>query len=375
MNILRWVLAVLAVVSSPLVAFADVYVANFENASVTVYATTATGDVAPIRSISGPNTLLVNPVSVTVDTVHSELYVADFFGQAVRVYPLGANGDVAPSRNLLDGPNSGLSQPRMVAVDTAHDEIIVASINDSVRTYSRTASDDAAPSRVLAGITTKLNNPITVVLDSLNDEIITNSYDVGGSQVPGILVFDRTASGDVAPKRTIAGNNTQMGTFTNYTALDVSHNEIFTQAVNGEGVAVFARTANGDVPPIRLLHGWQTGFPSGYAGAIAIDTVNDRLLVSSPNFPRVASFPRTADGNELPLQGIEGPATGLAEPFGLAIDASGGFSLTGGLPPPISPIGATAVPALSPLGLGISVLALCWLGWLALRRKSRLSES
>jgi hypothetical protein len=262
---------------------ADVYVANNSgSASVTVYPPTAGGNASPSRTIAGTNTNFNYPEAVSTDLVNSELYVADFFGKAVRVFPLSANGNVAASRTLIDGPNSGLSDPRMAIVDTAHNELIVASANNSVRVYARLATGDVAPVRVISGANTKLNNPISVGYNPSTDEFFVDSYDVGGSQIPGILVFNRTDSGNVAPKRFISGSNTQFGTFTNYVALDVPNGELFAQGDNGLGVVVFNLTDSGNVAPKRNLTGSATDISS--IGGIVVDDANNRLIGHEPEF-------------------------------------------------------------------------------------------
>jgi hypothetical protein len=44
----------------------DIFVANFNNNSVTVYGRTANGDVAPVRTISGASTGLGRPTFLAV---------------------------------------------------------------------------------------------------------------------------------------------------------------------------------------------------------------------------------------------------------------------------------------------------------------------
>ncbi len=308
-------------------AQADVYVANTAGASITVYATGAVGNVPPIRTISGPATGLNFPETVTVDTVNNELYVADFFGAAIRVYPLAANGNVAPIRTLIDGPNSGLSQPRMVAVDTINNEILVPSINNSVRVYPRLANGDIAPTRVVAGATTLLNNPISISLDLTNNEYSVDSYDVGGPGVPGILIFARAASGNVAPLRQITGAATLLGTFTNYAVIDSANNEIYAQANSGTGYAVFARTANGNVAPLRNVTGSAC---ISDIGGISVDIGNQRVLITDRTNNLLAAFARIATGAANPVTVVVGPTTGLNSPFGLAQDSLGGLSVAGG---------------------------------------------
>ena len=308
-------------------AQADVYVANTGGASITVYATTAIGNVPPIRTISGPATALNSPEGVTVDTVNNELYVADFFGKAIRVYPLAANGNVAPIRTLIDGPNSGLLQPRMVAVDTINNEILVASDNDSVRVYPRLANGDIAPTRVVAGATTLINNPISISLDLTNNEFSVDSYNVGGPNVPGILTFARAASGNVAPLRQITGAATLLGTFTNYVVIDPVNNEIYAQANTGTGYAVFARTANGNVAPLRNVTGRAC---VSDIGGISVDLGNQRVLITDRTNNLLAAFARLATGGASPVAVVAGATTGMNSPFGLAMDSLGGLSGTGG---------------------------------------------
>ncbi len=307
---------------------ADVYVANQTALppSVTVYATSATGNAAPLRTIAGPLTGLVSPSAVTVDTVNNELYVADFFGQAVRVFALGANGNVAPLRTLVDGINSQIGQVRMVALDLFHDELVVLSgSNNAIVVFPRTASGDAMRLRSIQGPATKLNSPITLVFDALNNTFITNSYDVAGPNLPGVLTFDRNASGNAAPLRAISGNATQLGTFTNYTALDGVNDEIWSQGDDGPGIVAFPRTANGNVAPVRNITGPATGLV-GVGGIFVDGGGNNRVVVTDRDAYRLAVFKRTATGNAAPLVAISGAATGLNTPVTLAVDSSGGFT-------------------------------------------------
>jgi hypothetical protein len=290
--------------------------------------------------------------------VNNELYVADFGGRAIDVFPLNANGNVAPTRALIDGPNSGLAQPRMAVIDTVHNEMIVATDNSSIRVFSRTASGDAVPLRVISGSNTKINNPISIGYNPLTDELFVDSYDVGGPQVPGILVFNRTDSGNVAPTRFITGSNTQFGNFTNYVTLDVPNGELFAQGDTGLGIVVFNLTDNGDVAPKRNITGPSTNITS--MGGIVVDDVNNRVLAANQNSLNYAvlAFDRTANGNAYAVSNISGPNSGLSTPFGLALDAAGG--LTSSTPP--------TVPALGWEGLLALAVMLSILGFVAMRR-------
>ena len=81
----------------------ELYVAQDDGDSVTVYDADASGDVAPLRTIAGASTLLRDPQSIVV-TEAQELIVATR-QDGFLVYPAGADGDVAPIRRsrFVDG--------------------------------------------------------------------------------------------------------------------------------------------------------------------------------------------------------------------------------------------------------------------------------
>ena len=65
---------------------------RFVPPSITVYARTANGDVAPLRTIQGSNTRLSLPLGIYVDTEHGEIYVANDGGHSVLVFGRTADG-------------------------------------------------------------------------------------------------------------------------------------------------------------------------------------------------------------------------------------------------------------------------------------------
>src|SRR5207247_1731146 len=98
--------------------------------SVTVYARTANGNVAPLRTLSTPT--LNGVIGLAVDNVNNELFVADYGSNpsngSVTVYPRSANGTVAPLRTI-----SGVVNPYDMKVDTVNNELVVVNnTNDSV---------------------------------------------------------------------------------------------------------------------------------------------------------------------------------------------------------------------------------------------------
>ncbi len=181
----------------------ELFVTDRANNSITVYARTVTGDVAPFRTLSGPATGLSGPFDLAVDTVNDELVVANFNNNSITVYSRTANGDTAPLRTLT-GAITGLSGPVGLDVDSVNNELMVTNFfGNSVTVYPRTASGSTAALRVLAGVLTGLNFPLGLAVDAVNDELtVTN---VGNNSV---TVYPRTASVGTAPIRTLQGNST-----------------------------------------------------------------------------------------------------------------------------------------------------------------------
>jgi DNA-binding beta-propeller fold protein YncE len=99
----------------------NVYVANGGNNSVTVYASGANGNVAPMQVIKGHKTKLTNLHGVVTDS--SDNLYASNNGEArscpqcsfIAVYASGATGSVAPIRTIK-GSNTGLDGPSGVAI-------------------------------------------------------------------------------------------------------------------------------------------------------------------------------------------------------------------------------------------------------------------
>ncbi|HEY3120226.1 MAG TPA: hypothetical protein VGL15_06350 [Vicinamibacteria bacterium] len=150
---------------------------RFEPPSITVFAGTAKGNTAPLRTIQGPKTQLDWPMGVDVDTAHDEIAVANNGDSSVLVFSRTAAGDVAPVR-VLRGARTGIDQPMGVAIDVANDELWVPNYNDhTALVFPRTASGNVAPRRIIrnapAGAPTGgFGNPGAVAYDTKRGEIL-----------------------------------------------------------------------------------------------------------------------------------------------------------------------------------------------------------
>jgi DNA-binding beta-propeller fold protein YncE len=246
------------------------------------------------------------------DPRHDEIVVPVALGGAVLALPGGANGGDAPLR-VLQGPKTGLVQPDTLYVDLEHDEMIVDSGDDSVLVFNRTASGDTAPIRRIGGPKTHINNIFGMTVDSIHNLIIVaNRIDTGGrNSNDGILIFNRTDNGDVAPRAVIAGPRTGIIKIRQVVADDLRGQIFVTVKNNFENyeiaderpspwnpdrtgfIGVWSVNDNGDVPPRGVIKGPASGlvWPAGVAinperhEVYAIDSVSNALFMfNMPEF-------------------------------------------------------------------------------------------
>jgi DNA-binding beta-propeller fold protein YncE len=108
----------------------ELFVANDTGDSITVYSASASGNVAPIRVIKGPRSMIKNPTGVAYDARNEELWVANMGSHSATVYRRTASGDAAPLRVIRSGPvaaaSPGLGNPYALAFDTKRGEILTA---------------------------------------------------------------------------------------------------------------------------------------------------------------------------------------------------------------------------------------------------------
>lgn len=223
----------------------EIIVANKGNNSVTAYSSLATGNTAPLRTITGfSETLLNEPSGIALypdpngDPAKDEVWVANYGSDAVTVYNRINDGDALPiypatqstSAPLpsIGGSATGLSEPCGIDVDPANNLVYVANAgNDSVTVYDRTAvtqsvDGNVAPTSIISGSSTGLSRPCGIRVDTADNELfVANAGAYPGFQQSSITVYDLTtlanSNNNVAPKRVLAaGSNSGL---TNPTAL------------------------------------------------------------------------------------------------------------------------------------------------------------
>jgi hypothetical protein len=225
------------------------------------FARLANGNVKQTRVLMGQTTKLSRTMhGLYYDAVHDEMVVPVALAGAILTFRGGAQGAEAPIR-VLQGPRTGIMRPDTVYVDPQNDELYAPSGDGSLLVFPRTATGDVPPKRVIAGPRTKLTSPdlfgiFGIAVDPVRNLVaVANRYaelwDKDGA-LDGVLVFDRLASGDVAPRGIIRGKSSRI-TRLRQIEVDAERGLLFVSSRGdreGEGIlGVWNITDSGDVPP------------------------------------------------------------------------------------------------------------------------------
>jgi 6-phosphogluconolactonase (cycloisomerase 2 family) len=265
----------------------DIYtVENDTGDSIVVFGNKATGDPEPLRKLKVTH----RAQSMTIDEATGELFLSVQYPPQVAVYSKTASGDAKPVR-ILEGPKTHFSDVHGIAIDSKNKLLYVTNwgnVSDykvagsgrfeppSISVYPTTADGDTAPLRVIQGPKTQLDWPGAMSVDSdTGDLYIAN--DMGQS----IIVFHRTDQGDVAPARVLKGAKTHLsypaGVF-----VDTKNKEVWASNLGNSSATVYPLMANGDVAPLRTIRGAEENKQSlkfGKTEALAYDSKREQILV------------------------------------------------------------------------------------------------
>ncbi len=170
----------------------------------------AEGEEPPIRVIQGLRTRLRAPDRLEVDPVNNEILVPQ--QDSVLVFPREASGNVAPLRELK-GPDTQMGSSA-VAVDPVHDLLIVAGRkggnNTTLKIFGRTDEGNVKPRAVIGGPNTGLTTNALIRVFPPRGEILAVNRGVYGEQASSgvfVGVWSVEDDGDVPPRWTIGGPN------------------------------------------------------------------------------------------------------------------------------------------------------------------------
>jgi hypothetical protein len=251
---------------------------------------------------------------IAFNELRDEIAVTNPLASAAMVFRGGANGNEAPLR-VIQGPKTKLKYPHAVAVDVKNNELLVLDPGrQSVLVFPWDANGDVAPLRVIEGPKTKLKYIVGVGIDYANDLLVVSTSPSGADAanlVNGLLIFNRTDNGDVAPRGIIEGPKT--GIETTPWQLEIHEGKIYLAIANivyrplysnitpRAGVTrdtpvpapwasdrvgfigVWKTTDNGDVPPLATIKG--PGSRLIHAGGIALNPKHKEIFVvdGTPN--------------------------------------------------------------------------------------------
>ncbi len=286
---------------------ASVFVGNFGASNLPAFPAIGTGNLTPSATITGA----LNPYLIFMDGT-GRLWSANRLLATITAYASGASGNATPVVDIA-GSNTGLAIPIDVYVNstgTIFETDGGDGISGSLRIFAAGANGNVAPAAVISGSNTTFNNgqPGGIWLDNTGNIYVTNFNRAT------VDIFAPGSSGNVSPSRTISGSNTLFSSPFGIT-LDSAGNIYVTNPGN-QSILVFAAGSSGNVTPSRVISGANTllSFPAG----IAVDA-QGYIYVADSNDNAVLVFGPGANGNVAPVQNISGSNTGLSTPRGIAI--------------------------------------------------------
>jgi DNA-binding beta-propeller fold protein YncE len=172
---------------------------------IAAFARLAKENTPPLRKLEGKGTLLGRTMhDFAFDAKHDEIVVTNPFAQAILTFKGGASGETAPIR-VIQGPHTRIVSERgmdKVGIDPVNNEIYVATSLNEILVFPREANGDVAPTRILGGPDTKVSGRPAIRIDPVRNLLLVAEEGGGGE---GMLIFDRTASGNTKPRAVFPG--------------------------------------------------------------------------------------------------------------------------------------------------------------------------
>src|SRR5579885_3598683 len=214
----------------------EIYVTNPFAQAILAFRGSSTGAEPPVRVIQGPKTMLGSEDTLEIDDVNNEILIPG--RDQVLAFPIDANGDVAPLR-ILKGEQSGWRTGGGIAVDPIHNVLVT----DGTLARPGGSGGRQGGEQAQAGQSSRRGGSGDAESE-YNDSRNT------------ILIFDRTAQGDVKPLRVIRGPHTGIKAIRQMQIYPKGGWIVIAQITNGgipepDGafVGVWSINDDGDVPP------------------------------------------------------------------------------------------------------------------------------
>jgi hypothetical protein len=176
---------------------------------ISVFSPTANGGAAPSRVLAGSATTMGTSNQIALDSM-GNIYIANVnpLGPAsILIFKSGATGNVAPD-SILSGSNTTIYYAQGVAVDSAGN-IYVASLaqntipnspplggTPSILEFGAGSTGNVAPTRIISGSATTMGELGNLRVDSAGNIYVLSENEQGSDN---ILKFAPGATGNVAP--------------------------------------------------------------------------------------------------------------------------------------------------------------------------------
>ncbi len=193
-----------------------------------------------------------------------------------------------------------------VVIAEAHDELFMTEQHDSAMVvYRKGATQDESPIRYLQGAKTGLQDPHGIAFDAKDDVLFVANY----GYTHDVAFTDKPKTGVNQADNREGKKNWPLG---REFAVPGSG------TINPPSITVHARTAKGDAAPLRKIQGPATGlnWPTG----LAFDDQARELFVANDASHEILVFDAAAKGNARPKRVLKGAKTKLANPTSVFAD-------------------------------------------------------
>jgi hypothetical protein len=288
-----------------------IYVTN-QNDTVTVYALTASGNAAPIRTLAGSATQLKTPIGIRVDS-KNEMLVANRSGGNVTVYPALASGNVAPTGTLSA---TGMGSPEGLVMGPMDDVYVstcpgCGTANGGSIGVFHFPSTTGASDLSISGASTGFTDPATLALDGSGSLWVANAF--GGD----VALFAAGAKGNATPTASFTPTPAA-----NIQSLAYGASTLFL-GVPGAGIELFPTSATGSAAAATTLSS-STQLPINYPAGIFVDSSASPPTVYLNDYGASAIYVIHTSGTSPNLTvasvtTIQGAATALDGPLGIHV--------------------------------------------------------
>jgi DNA-binding beta-propeller fold protein YncE len=299
-----------------------------------------TQDIPAARCIADPHPSFNG---IAVDAENHLVALSDTNRKSLLLYERTAGSCcstelTAPRRQII-GPAANIGFVAGIVVDPRRREIFAVNndIEDTMLVMSYDDAGNAKPKRLLS----VPHQAWGLALSTSRNELA-----VSVQIYSAVVFYRREADGVEAPLRSIRGPNTRIAD-PHGLYWDEVHNEIgvanhgnFRGLVKNTGlgcvlgggregpetgkfeppsITVYAATAKDDTKPRRTIQGpaTQLDWPMG----LAFDAVHDEIVAANNGDNSILVFSRIASGDAAPVRVLRGDRTGINRPMGVSVDA------------------------------------------------------